>query len=98
MVLFLIWPIWRMPDVQGANLQGANLTQVILRGANLAGANLEPDNMAVEASLHHSDLSGANLEKTKLDGVLYDSHTKFPVGFNPTEHGMVLDENPDVSF
>jgi hypothetical protein len=40
--------------------------------------------------LRHSWLQGAKLRGAKLHGALYDSHTRWPHGFDPRRHGAVL--------
>jgi hypothetical protein len=68
-------------DLTGADLTGADLTAAFLIGANLAGANLED----------------ANLEGLILTDARYDPRTRWPVGFDPQRHGVLLyDEVPAV--
>ncbi|WP_269178188.1 pentapeptide repeat-containing protein [Modestobacter sp. VKM Ac-2979] len=66
------------------DLEGANLINTDLRNAWLADARLQG------ADLRGADLSGADLstspalvDATTIDGVCYDSRTKWPRGFMP---------------
>jgi uncharacterized protein YjbI with pentapeptide repeats len=68
-------------DLSGANLRGANL-----RGANLRGANLRG------ADLRNADLSEASLENANATQAIYNSATKFPIGFDPIKQGLILDQ------
>jgi hypothetical protein len=52
-----------------------------LAGADLSGADLR-----------HLDLSGADLRGTKLQGAIYNDDTRWPVGFDPDQHGAKLRE------
>jgi uncharacterized protein YjbI with pentapeptide repeats len=36
-----------------------------------------------------ADFSGANLRGTKFRDAWYDSHTRFPPGFDPKANGMI---------
>ena len=83
-------------DLFHADLDDADLQNAILHNANLSYAQLN------NANLSGADLRGANLKKaiienTVFDGARYSNSTNyvtiFPDGFNPEEHGMVLD-NP----
>lgn len=64
----------QIADLTGANLAGANLTYAHLLGTNLAGA----------------DLTGADLKWAVFKGTKYNSQTKFPQGFAPKDHEMIL--------
>jgi len=46
------------------------------------------------SQLHDADLSDTNLEGTRFEGAIYNAGTKFPEGFDPAAHGMVLSEGP----
>lgn len=61
-------------NLRRADLRGTDLRQADLRGANLAGA----------------DLTGAKLDGAHLEGARYDAHTRWPVGFDPRQHALVL--------
>jgi hypothetical protein len=62
-----------------------------LRGEDLAGAFLVNTDLS-DSDLRGVDLSGADLENACLRGALYDAHTRWPAGFDPTRHGAVLTE------
>jgi uncharacterized protein YjbI with pentapeptide repeats len=74
-----------------ANLLGADLSRVNLLGAYLSRANLTLANLT-DANLSHANLSHANLTNTYLDGVLYNTKTIWPKGFDPKAAGAVLVE------
>ena len=57
----------RGADLEYANFKGVDLTKTHMSGANVVGA----------------DLSEARLSLSMLDGVRYNSSTKWPVGFKP---------------
>ncbi len=65
---------FQVANLEGADLRWSNLTYANLLGTNLCGA----------------DLTEANLEWVVFKGTKYDKHTKFPKGFNPQDHEMVL--------
>jgi hypothetical protein len=71
-------------DLGEASLQGASLKRARLYGANLRGAQLE------DAKLAGADLSSADLTGAKLAGATYDARTRFPDGFDPDAHGLLL--------
>jgi hypothetical protein len=71
-------------DLGEARLQGASLKGARFYGADLRGAHLEG------AKLTGADLSEAHLEKAKLAGATYDTRTRFPDGFDPETHGLLL--------
>jgi BTB/POZ domain-containing protein KCTD9 len=71
-------------DLVGANLTGADFTGSILDEANLSKADL------YRARLYGASLLKAKLESTDLREVVYDEHTKFPIGFNAAAAGAYL--------
>lgn len=73
-------------DLSGADLEGADLTNANLRYANLGRADLS------DANLSDAILTGAD-----LFGAIFDKETKFPEGFDPVAHGMILGEEEEVS-
>jgi uncharacterized protein YjbI with pentapeptide repeats len=76
-------------------LAGVNFIDANLCGANLSMANLSPDNMCVPVMLHSADLSEALLVGANVVGANYDVLTKFPKGFDPSEHLMeFVDSEP----
>jgi hypothetical protein len=86
----LAWATLTQIDLRASNLQEANLS-----GANLCGANLsEKTNLAFAnfsradlsgADLRDANLIGASLDSATLDGVLHNSITQFPQGFDPSQ-------------
>lgn len=87
----------RGADLRGANFEGATLYMVDLSGADLRGAQLSFDTegrvLFSEADLRGADLQGAtNLHQVYWDGARYDSSTKWPQGFDPTDSGAMLQE------
>ena len=62
-------------DVRGMNFWDADLEGVNLSGKNLANADFR---------------RVRNLEEADLTDTYYGFGTKFPEGFNPQEHGMIL--------
>ncbi len=65
-----------------ANLTGADLTGAFLTGAKLFGANLTGA-FLTGADLTGADLNVADLTNATLQGIIYDSSTKWPNGFTP---------------
>jgi uncharacterized protein YjbI with pentapeptide repeats len=53
-------------------------------------ADLGRDALNGSTTLLGADLTGASLVRTKFDGAVYDLRTKFPAGFDPAKHGMML--------
>jgi len=76
---FLVDSSFRRADLNGANLSGANLM-----GADLRDACLE------QANLQGAILTNARMTHTRLAGATYNNNTRFPFGFVPNKHGMVL--------
>ena len=78
-------------DLIGANLSGANLLVSNLSGTKLSGANLSGANL-IRSDLSGANLSGANLSGANLSGVIANSNTKFPNGFDAVAAGVrILD-------
>ena len=62
-----------------------------LVGVNFWNADMSKINLQ-KRELHDANFSRtANLEEADLTGSFYDLNTKFPEGFVPAEHGMILD-------
>jgi hypothetical protein len=66
-------------DLGEARLEGASLKGARFYGADLRGAHLE-----------NAKLTGADLTDAKLAGATYDTRTRFPDGFDPETHGLLL--------
>ncbi|MDT7765704.1 MAG: hypothetical protein QOC63_5124 [Mycobacterium sp.] len=84
-------------DLTGVSLIAADLAGATINFSNLTGADLSSTDLT-KADLFHADLTGATLNnavftgadlteaqltRTTLDGVVYDSSTKWPSGFTP---------------
>jgi uncharacterized protein YjbI with pentapeptide repeats len=69
-----VYTILYPANLSDADLQGADLRQADLRGADLTGA----------------DLRGAILNRATLTGARYNTHTRWPSGFDPERHGAIL--------
>jgi uncharacterized protein YjbI with pentapeptide repeats len=80
------------PQLRGARLRRASLAQRNLRKADLRGADLSGADLRA-ADLAGADLTGAKLGGAKLEGARYDAHTRWPSGFDPRQHGLVLWRN-----
>jgi uncharacterized protein YjbI with pentapeptide repeats len=91
-------------DLPNAMLDGVNFSQATLYNANLQGAILINANLyqanLIKAKLQNSRLYGANLRGTNfaeatltnvtLNEAIYDSNTRFPQGFNPSNYNAIL--------
>lgn len=75
---------------RGATCQGAVFDEVDLNGADLTDARLVQDNMGTPCSMRGVDLRFTLLKNVVLSGCIYDSDTRFPVGFDPADQGMLL--------
>ena len=70
--------------LNAANLSGAILSGAILRNADLAGADLRG------ANLTGADLRGARLAGIQMSRALANSATRWPTGFVPSDHGVLV--------
>jgi hypothetical protein len=82
-------------DLRGADLSGADLTAAVLMGANVNGKTKLSRANFTEAVLlglkiDGADLSRADIAKARLEEAEYTKETKFPAGFDPVEHKMLL--------
>jgi hypothetical protein len=84
----------RGADLSYANLEQTQLEQTRLQGATLVGVSFAGASLVLtdlkEADLRESRLERALLERVWCDGATYDTHTRFPVGFDPVAAGMLL--------
>jgi hypothetical protein len=78
-------------NLSGADLRGADLSGADMHGANLIGADLRYARLR-DSNLRGALLNSVDLSKTDLTAATYDTHTKWPEGFNPEATGAVLDE------
>jgi uncharacterized protein YjbI with pentapeptide repeats len=76
--------ILRSAQLAKANFTGADLTNADLSNAVLTGATLK------SAKLQGATLTGADLTNADLKEALYDSHTRWPSGFDPIQRGALL--------
>jgi uncharacterized protein YjbI with pentapeptide repeats len=78
-----------------ADLRGAVLVRANLRHANLAGADLRQANLAC-ADLREVRLTSLPGDEgpgpPDLTGAICDRHTRWPTGFDPQRHGVVMCE------
>jgi len=79
-------------NLEGAHLEWAYLVSANMEATNLAGANLMGAEMMwarlpradlAEANLMGADLSYAYMPWVRLRGARYDTHTRWPEGFDP---------------
>jgi uncharacterized protein YjbI with pentapeptide repeats len=88
----LLYANFAHTDMRSCRLVKSSLDFAFLYHADLRDANL------TEASLWGACLSGADLRGATLKGVqftraTYDGATRWPVGFDPTKHGLTYDPN-----
>jgi hypothetical protein len=96
---------WRGVDLRGVTLSGADLRDANLRGADLRLARLWDGCLLYGADLRGADLRGTDLwgvfpdMSTDYRGATYDTHTRWPAGFDPRAHEarLVDDEGRLVS-
>jgi uncharacterized protein YjbI with pentapeptide repeats len=89
----LYWAIFFRADLRFANLRcaslnGADLSEADLSNADLTFADLSCDQMNGATDLTGANLLNACLHDAKLVGAIYDSRTRFPIGFDPSRSGM----------
>lgn len=65
--------ILRFADLSDADLEAADLSEADLSGAVLRRTNLK-----------EADMREANIEDAIIDGVIHDSGTRWPAGFDPS--------------
>ena len=90
-------------NLRGANLEGAVLNAADLTGADLRHARLARATL-VTTDLRNADLRAADFVGTgalrviwsgdlggpHFEGAVWDASTRWPVGFNPFEHGCII--------
>lgn len=86
------WSIFRDTDLTRTNFQGADLKEADFTRARLIDTNLGYDNLGGSTQLQGAHLENAIIEKVNFEGCEYDLKTRFPIGFQPEAHGMVLTE------
>ncbi len=72
----------RGADLSGANLNGANLSGIVLSQGGLGAFSLFGDDHEIEF-----------FTKTVFTSAKYNAKTILPKGFNPADHGMILDQS-----
>jgi hypothetical protein len=77
------------PQLRTARLRRASLAKKNLRNADLRGADLREADLR-GADLAGADLTGAKLEGAHMAGARYDAHTRWPIGFDARQHGLLL--------
>lgn len=80
-------------DLRGADLRNASLRRCTLRAADLRGTDLAGANLN-GAKLWGADLRGSALDGATFTQACYDRHTRWPDGFDPSEHDMVYEVHP----
>lgn len=78
-----------LADLRGANLSGAKMRRTYLFQADLTEANLHRADLW-EANLQGSNLLNAKLNGANLKGARYDGRTKWPDGFDSTDHDLIF--------
>lgn len=76
-------------NLSGVNLSRLNLIWADFNRKNLKNTNFKNSTLS-NVNFKGANLTGANLTGANLTGAFYDENTRFPVGFNPTENGMIL--------
>lgn len=84
---------WRVSlkriDLRQCDFRSADLSQADLVEADLSGVDLHQATF-FRADLSGADLRRANLDEADLSGAYYSAETKFPRGFFPYDHGMIM--------
>ena len=73
-----------------ADLRGASFFRASFRRADFRQARLCLDNLLGSTDVSGLDFSDALLDEADFTGAIYDTGTKFPVGFNPLQRGLRL--------
>ena len=76
-------------NLSGVNLSRLNLIWADFNRKNLKNTNFKNSTLS-NVNFKGANLTGANLTGANLTGAFYDENTRFSVGFNPTENGMIL--------
>lgn len=76
-------------DMREARIEAAYCMNASFKGCNLRGANFQ------YAKLYGADFTEADLKDATFSGAVYDSHTKWPHGFHPEDHGLFLKDDTD---
>jgi Pentapeptide repeats (9 copies) len=65
---------------------GADFSRCALRNVNFTGADLRECDFG-SATLQGCDFTGADMEHVTLEDATFDAGCRWPVGFDPVEHG-----------
>ena len=79
-------------DFTDADMRGADLKKTDFTEAHLVRTNFGRDNLGGSTQLQGANLHAAILQSCRFEGAVYDSKTKFPKGFIPEKHGLILRE------
>jgi uncharacterized protein YjbI with pentapeptide repeats len=91
---------WALADIPGGMLQGLDLRDAEWAGVDLHRATFlrcdfsECDLRGAdlrETTLAGCDFTGADLTDADLTGAAFDSHTRWPIGFDPQARGARLE-------
>lgn len=91
----LYWAIFFRATIRNANLRnsllaGCDFKEADLEGTDLSHANLGSDNLGGATQLQGANLTDCKVGGTNFDRAEYDTKTRFPFGFDPEKHNMVL--------
>jgi len=81
---------FRNCDLTFTSMRGADLKEAGFHGAQLIHTDFSRDNLGGSTQLQGDDLSGATIRECHFNGAEYNSSTRFPTGFYPEKHGLVL--------
>jgi uncharacterized protein YjbI with pentapeptide repeats len=89
----LYWAVFFRAKLYDVNLRcarlcGADFALSDLSRADLRGANLGLDNLGGATQLQGANLSTSLVDGTDFTGAKYDSETRFPADFDPLARGM----------
>ncbi|MGP4019106.1 pentapeptide repeat-containing protein [Saccharopolyspora sp. 5N708] len=85
----LVWSDLFEADLTGADLREANLRKARARGTLFTGADLRM------ADLRGTDLSAATLTQAQLQGALVSKTTTWPIGFDVSDTGVIVTDDPN---
>ncbi|GAA3646297.1 pentapeptide repeat-containing protein [Streptomyces chitinivorans] len=101
--------VLRSTRLTGADLRGALLIEAELEDTDLTGADLREANLCRAsaprasfrradlrmADLRGADLSGADLREARLEGARVNDRTRWPEGFDVSDHGVLVSQDPE---
>jgi len=86
----------RYANLNGAVLRFSDMHRADLWGTDLRGADLRLANLTM-ANLGNADFLGANMDGVELDGARYNERTRWPEGFRPELHNLIVEELPEAA-